>query len=147
MEFTGMIEARKSVRTPNTDHGWDQSRLERISEFFEKLASLFNTSHDIQFMYESTLGWYAVRYFLFTRRHGQSSKIRQVWQDTSLYGELEAFYKIYVHREVGRSRTAQQAWEVQMLTTEARFWEQPSRGLGRAWGDSKLGRRNLTANG
>jgi hypothetical protein len=65
-----MVEARQTVHVPDTDE-WDHSRLEAILEFFEKLASLFKLAGDMPFIYESTLGWYAVRYFLFAREHGQ----------------------------------------------------------------------------
>ena len=117
-----MVEARQTVHAPDTDE-WDNSRLEAILEFFEKLASLFKLAGDMPFIYESTLGWYAVRYFLFAREHGQIERLQTLWKD-DLYEDLGDLYGFYLRAEVGRSRKAQRAWEDQTLTTEKRFWEQ-----------------------
>jgi hypothetical protein len=117
-----MIEARQAVHAPGSEE-WDHSRLESILEFFEKLASLYKLSGDMRFVYESTLGWYASRYFLFAREHGQIKHLRDMWQD-HLYGDLEDLYDFYVAREVGRGRKARRAWEKKRLATEEKFWEQ-----------------------
>jgi hypothetical protein len=117
-----MVEARQTVHVPDTDE-WDHSRLEAILEFFEKLASLFKLAGDMPFIYESTLGWYAVRYFLFAREHGQIEHLQNLWKD-NLYQDLKDLYAFYLRAEVGRSQKAQRAWEDQTLTTEKRFWEQ-----------------------
>jgi hypothetical protein len=76
---------------------WDHSRLEGILEFFEKLASLFKLSADMPFICESTLGWYAVRYFLFARAHCQIEYLRNLWQD-DLYQDLEDFLRLLPKR-------------------------------------------------
>ena len=110
------------MHAPDSDE-WDHSRLETILEFFEKLASLFKLAGDMPFIYQSTLGWYAVRYFLFTREHGQIEYLQNLWKD-DLYQDLKDLYAFYLRAEVGRSQKAQRAWEDQILTTEKRFWEQ-----------------------
>ena len=117
-----MVAARQTVHAPDTDE-WDHSRLEAVLEFFEKLASLFKLAGDMPFIYESTLGWYAVRYFLFAREHGQIEHLQNLWKD-DLYQDLKDLYAFYLRAEVGRSQKAQRAWEDQALTTEKRFWEQ-----------------------
>jgi hypothetical protein len=117
-----MIAARKTVHAPGSTE-WDHSRLEAILEFFEKLASLFKLAGDMPFIYESTLGWYAVRYFLFAREHGQIQYLRNLWQD-DLYQDLEDLYAFYRGTEVRRIKKTPQAWEAQALTTEDKFWEQ-----------------------
>jgi hypothetical protein len=117
-----MIEARKNVHAPESDE-WDHSRLEGILEFFEKLASLFKLSNDLHFIYESTLGWYASRYFLFAREHGHIKQLRNMWQD-DLYRDLENLYAYYLVSEAGHSRSDQRDWENTCLTTEKKFWEQ-----------------------
>lgn len=117
-----MIEARQTVHEPGSEE-WDHSRLEGILEFFEKLASMFALSGELPFVYQSTLGWYAARYFLFAREHGQIKYICDLWQD-HLYQDLEHLYAFYLRSEVGPSQEAQRAWEVKCLATEERFWEQ-----------------------
>jgi hypothetical protein len=117
-----MMEARQTVHAPGTDD-WDHSRLEAVLEFFEKLASLFKLAGDMPLIYESTLGWYAVRYFLLAREHGQIEYLQNLWKD-NLYQDLKDLYAFYLRAEVGRSQKAQRAWEDQTLTTEKNFWEQ-----------------------
>jgi len=119
---TELIEARQTVHAPGSNE-WNHSRLEGILEFFEKLASLFNLSGDMPFIYRSTLGWYAAHYFLFAREHGQIQYLRDLWQDC-LYEDLEGFYRLYIVNEVGHSRRAQRAWETKRLAAEQKFWEQ-----------------------
>jgi hypothetical protein len=117
-----MIEARKTVHEPGSKD-WDHSRLEGILEFFEKLASMYKLSGDMPFIYQSTLGWYAARYFLFAREHGQIQYLRQLWKD-ELYKDLEDLYTFYLRNEKGRNKKAQKKWEAQCITTEEKFWEQ-----------------------
>jgi hypothetical protein len=118
-----MIDARQVVHAPGTEE-WDHSRLEGILEFFEKLASMFLLSADMPFIYQSTLGWYAVRYFLFARHHGQITYLRRLWKDDLLYADLQALYRFYIRREVYRGKKSQSDWEKDILTTEDKFWEQ-----------------------
>jgi hypothetical protein len=117
-----MIEARQRVHEPGSKN-WDHSRLEVILEFFEKLASMYKLSGDMAFIYESTLGWYAARYFLFARKHGQIDYLRELWKD-DLYRDLENLYTLYLRNEKGRSKKAQEEWEANCFTTEERFWKQ-----------------------
>lgn len=119
---TEMIEARQTVHEPGSDD-WDHSRLEGILEFFEKLASMYKLSGDMPFIYQSTLGWYAARYFLFAREHGQIRYLCELWKD-ELYKDLEDLYTFYVRNEKGRNKKAQKGWEAECLTTEEKFWEQ-----------------------
>lgn len=120
-----MIEARKNVHALDSEE-WDHSRLEAILEFFEKVASMFKLSGDMPFVYQSTLGWYAVQYFLFAREHGQIEYLRKLWQD-HLYQDIEDFYMFYIVTEVGGRKHAQRDWEVKRLETEQKFWEQESK--------------------
>jgi hypothetical protein len=117
-----MTKARQAVHTPGSKE-WDHSRLEGILEFFEKLASMYKLSGDMPFIYQSTLGWYAARYFLFAREHGQIRYLREFWKD-HLYEDLEDLYAFYLVNEAGRNKTAQKEWEAECLTTEHKFWEQ-----------------------
>jgi len=118
-----MIDARQNVHEPGAQE-WNHSRLEGILEFFEKLASMFKLSADMPFIYQSTLGWYAVRYFLFARRHGQIAYLRSLWKDDLLYADLQALYEFYSSREIYRGKKSQADWEKDILKTENKFWEQ-----------------------
>lgn len=120
-----MIEVRKSIRAPGTDE-WDHSRLEGVLEFFEKVARLFDLSGAKPFVFESTLSWYAVRYFLFAREHGQIQKLRDMWQ-SNVYGDLERLYARYARERAGRRKGGKRAWEINVLSTEQKFWEQESK--------------------
>jgi hypothetical protein len=118
-----MMKARQTVHAPDSDE-WDQSRLEGILEFLDKLASMFKLSGEMPFIYQSTLGWYAAQYFLFAREHGQIEHLRTLWKDDLLYADLEDLYSFYLRREAGWKRTRQRAWEATRLTTESEFWRQ-----------------------
>jgi hypothetical protein len=117
-----MLAARQAVHAPSSEE-WDHSRLEAILEFFEKLASMFRLSGEMRFVYESTLGWYASRYFLFAREHGQIEYLRNLWQDR-LYEGLQDLYATYLTGEAGSNRQRQREWEQQILSTEETFWAQ-----------------------
>lgn len=117
-----MLNARSHVHVPATDE-WDHSHLEAILEFFEKLAMLFDVTAAKPFVFESTLVWYAVRYFLFAREHGQIQKLRDTWQ-TPVYGDLERLYARYVRNRAGRGQAKRRDWEEKVLSTERKFWEQ-----------------------
>jgi len=117
-----MIKARKNVRAPDSTE-WNQSHLEAILEFFEKLAFLFKVSGDMTFVYRSTLGWYAAQYFLFASEHGQIKHLRELWKD-DIYQDIEALYNSYVGKEAGRSQNARKDWKDRRLATEQKFWKQ-----------------------
>jgi hypothetical protein len=117
-----MIEARKAVHAPGSEH-WNHSKLETILEFFEKLAKLFKISGDRSLIYESTLGWYAAQYFLLAREHGQIEYLRELWQD-QLYEDIEDFYNFDLTKAAGRGEKVRKAWEAKRLATEVKFWEQ-----------------------
>jgi hypothetical protein len=117
-----MIEARKSVHAPDSEH-WDDSRLEAILEFFEKLAKLFKISGDTSLIYESSLGWYAAHYFLFARQHGRIQHLRDLWQDY-IYEDVEEFYRFYLAKEAGWRRKTRLDWEAKRLEIEPKFWAQ-----------------------
>jgi hypothetical protein len=75
------------------------------------------------FVYQSTVGWYAARYLLFAREHGQIQHLRNLWKE-HLYQDLEELYTFYIISEVGRSTKDQRAWEIELLATQGKFWEQ-----------------------
>ena len=123
---TRVIEARQSVHAPGSDE-WDHSRLETMLEFFEKLASLFKLSGDMPFIYRSTLGWYAARYFLYAYEHNQVQYLRKLWKEDNIYRDIEDFFNFYVEKEVGGNRKARQNWKERRLASEEQFWEQERR--------------------
>jgi hypothetical protein len=120
-----MMNARRNAHVD--ENIWDVSPLEAILEFFEKLASLFKTSRDINFIYDSTLGWYAAHYFLYAREHGRIKHLRALWED-DIYSDLEDFYDYYRSRAGGFTKAAQISWETERLSRERRFWEQERKG-------------------
>ncbi|MGA9723123.1 MAG: hypothetical protein WBQ86_11755 [Candidatus Binatus sp.] len=122
-----MLEIRKHVREP--DGSWDVSNLEGVLEFFEKLASFRIAGVvDFELIYNSTLGWYAARYWLFAREGDQIRRLRdEIWKDF-VYGDLEEFYKEFLDREVGREDKKQKNWETKQKEAEATFWAQERKG-------------------
>jgi len=122
-----VLEIRKQVREPNGS--WDVSNLEGVLEFFEKLASFKIAGVvDFELIYNSTLGWYASRYWLFAREGDQIRRLREeIWKDF-VYGDLEEFYKEFLNREVGREDEKQKNWETKQKETEATFWAQERKG-------------------
>ena len=122
-----MLKVRRSVHAAGSEK-WDHSSLEAILEFFEKLASMFKLSGDTPFIYQSTLGWYAARYFVYAHEHGQIHLLREQWREDDIYSDLEEFFNFYVGKEVGPGKNARTGWTKKRLATEAKFWEQEAKG-------------------
>ena len=126
-EWNSLLELRKHVREP--DGSWDVSNLEGVLEFFEKIASFRIAGViDFELIYNSTLGWYAARYWVFAREGDQIRQLREeIWKDF-VYGDLEQFYKEFLDREVGPEEEKQKDWETKSKETEATFWAQERKG-------------------
>jgi len=117
-----MIAARETVYDPLNDT-WDESRLDWLLEFFEKLASLFKVTGELDFIYHSTLGWYAVQCFLYAESRGQIKRARQDWGD-DVYKDLEHFSVFYADRDAKEKKKTQEEWKAERFEKEKRFWEQ-----------------------
>jgi hypothetical protein len=114
-----MIETRIKVR--DSQDRWDDSSLEGVLEFFEKLASFrLKGVLDSELIFDSTLGWYAARYWFFSRE--EVKRLRGVWKD-QVYGDLERLYDEYLTLEVGNDNAKREAWETNCKETEGTFWE------------------------
>ncbi len=78
---------------------FDVPKLEGILEFFEKVAGFHAAGYlDFDLIFDSTLGWYAVRYYFYAR--SVINELRsKVWKDTHLYEHLESLYQKWVPLE------------------------------------------------
>ena len=117
-----MIKARKTVHEPRTET-WNDSRLEGILEFFEKLASMFALSGRHAIHLRKHARRYAAHYFLFAREHEQIKHLRALWDD-ELYEDLEELYHHYATNEALMTPQIPARWESERLAKEDKFWEQ-----------------------
>ena len=85
---------------------------------------MFKLSGDMSFIYRSTLGWYAVRYFLYASEHGQIKHLRALWHEDDIYDGVESFYNYYLQKEIGARPSSAEEWIKDRLATEDKFWEQ-----------------------
>jgi hypothetical protein len=81
--------------------------LEQVLELLEDFSSLANNKViDQKLVWKSSLGWYACRYFYYSRENKSIKAIRCKWcsesqKDDTYYEELESLYKQYLDNEVG----------------------------------------------
>jgi hypothetical protein len=85
--------------------------LEQVLELLEDFSSLANNKViDQELVWKSSLGWYASRYFYYSRESGSIEMIRSKWclklqnskpqKDDTYYEELESLYDKYLDNEV-----------------------------------------------
>ena len=80
--------------------------LEQVLELLEDFSSLANNKViDQKLVWKSSLGWYASRYFYYSRENRSIAAIRSKWcsesqKDDTYYEELESLYKQYLDNEV-----------------------------------------------
>jgi hypothetical protein len=80
--------------------------LEQVLELLEDFSSLANKKIiDQKLVWKSSLGWYASRYFYYSRENGSIEMIRSKWcsesqKDNTYYEELESLYDQYLDNEV-----------------------------------------------
>lgn len=78
-------------------------------------------------MWNSTLGWYASRYWLFAREGEQIALARKNWGN-EVYSDLELLYADYLRREGVRDNAQRTAWEAECKEREVEFWQQERQG-------------------
>ena len=117
----GLIAARKAAWDHDTDT-FNDSRLEGILEFFEKVAHFQALGVlDGPLVQGSTLGWYAAHYYLYAR--SEIPRLGQRWED-ELYTDLRALYDAYATAEARASGLAVPQWEERKLQKRRDFFMQ-----------------------
>jgi hypothetical protein len=86
-----------------------ESVLELLEDFstFKKHGVL-----DQELVWDSAIGWYAIRYFHYSYQNKSIDKIRTRWcepprNDKTYYQNLEEFYKAYLKNEVSHRKEAE----------------------------------------
>ena len=80
--------------------------IRTVLELLEDFSSLANNKViDQKLVWKSSLGWYASRYFYYSRENRSIAAIRSKWcsesqKDDTYYEELESLYKHYLDNEV-----------------------------------------------
>jgi hypothetical protein len=79
--------------------------LEQVLEFLEDFSTLsYKVLSDKELVWDSSLGWYASRYFLYSRENNSIKTIRHLWfpgqVDNTYYENLESLYNDYLDYEI-----------------------------------------------
>jgi hypothetical protein len=114
-----MLDTRQKAFNKTTKQ-FDYFRLEGILEFLEKFASFMKAGVlDMNLIYHSNVGWYAVRYYFFNVENIRT--LREQWKDELLYMDLKDLYEKYLALEVGHSAKKREAYEKELGKTKDDF--------------------------
>jgi hypothetical protein len=96
-----MQTVRKSFdRDATTDEALNQT--ETILEYLERIASYYKNHVLSRDLIWDTIGWYLMRYYHYNVAN--IGKIRDKWNDPTLYSDLEALYPKLVEIEITKRK-------------------------------------------
>jgi hypothetical protein len=83
------------------DYARKLAALEPVLEFLEEFAGFWKRGVlDDGLVWDSTIGWHASRYYLYSADDGSIASLRERWGDTTLYQNLEMLWDSYVNEEI-----------------------------------------------
>jgi hypothetical protein len=122
MRFQRGVWAADELRTRLTDDGRNLDALEPILEFLEEFAGLLTRRVlDDKLVWDSTIGWHAARYYLYNQDNGNLARLRDKWQDASLYQNLSLLWKRYVEVEARERGISEPELIKQIHATREKF--------------------------
>jgi hypothetical protein len=88
------------LRTAWASDPEDFGAVEAVLEFLEEFAALAGRNvFDEDLIWDSTLGWYAARYYFYNHENGMIDRLRADWLDDKLYENLGKLWEHYENRE------------------------------------------------
>jgi hypothetical protein len=117
-----MLALRAAWAHHESDGVSEPEVTERLLEFLEELAGLaVRNVLSRKLVWDSTLGWHAVRYYSYNLENGNIGRARKTWRDRTLYQNLEQMYRLYAKEERRQRGIDEAALEEDLKQTRERF--------------------------
>ena len=108
------------VRLSESDRNLDA--LEPILEFLEEFAGLQKRQVlDDELVWDSTIGWHAARYYFYNYDNGNVGRLREQWQDGTLYQNLSDLWPRYLKVEAAQRGINEHQLTEQITETRPKF--------------------------
>ena len=116
--------AEDELRTRLSEDDRDLFSLEPLMEFLEEFATLGRQKIlDAQLVWDSTLGWHAVRYYFYNSENGNIARLREKWIDATLYQNLAILWEEYTSVETIERGITEDELTKQIRETKDKFLE------------------------
>jgi hypothetical protein len=114
--------AEDELRTHLADEDRILDAAEPILEFLEEFAGLHKRRiPDDELVWDSTIGWHAARYYSYNLDNGNVARLRDQWQDATLYQNLAELWRGYLKVEAAERGINEQALTDQIRATRQKF--------------------------
>ena len=111
-----------SLRSAWADNADDAEAVEPILEFLEEFGALLKRDiFNEELVWDSTLGWYAVRYYFYSQENKTVGHLRAKWRDPKLYEHIEGLWQNYRKREDAERRGDEETFEQKLQETRDSF--------------------------
>jgi hypothetical protein len=98
--------------------------LEPLLEFLEEFAGLhLRKVLGDQLIWDSTIGWHAIRYYRYNHDNGNIERLIGKWMDGTLYQNLSHLFQSYVRMETKQRGISESELLIQIRDTKASFLE------------------------
>jgi hypothetical protein len=102
----------------------DLDALEPILEFLEEFAVFHKRRlFDDEMVWDSTIGWHATRYYIYNCDNSNIAKLRDKWQDASLYESLGVLWDRYLRVEARHRGITEETLLAHIRETKEKFLE------------------------
>jgi len=111
-----------SLRSAWADNAGDAEAAEPILEFLEEFSALLKRDvFNEELVWDSTLGWYAVRYYFYSQENETVERLRAKWRDPKLYEHIEGLWQNYRKREDAEWCGGEETFEQKLQKTRDSF--------------------------
>jgi hypothetical protein len=125
-------------RLASTDRNLDA--LEPILEFLEEFAVFHKRQlFDDELVWDSTIGWHATRYYIYNCDNDNMGRLREKWQDASLYESLGILWDRYLRIEARHRGMTERTLLEHIRETKQKFLEAECNTCGVPEGPNRAG--------
>jgi hypothetical protein len=116
--------AEDELRSRLSEEDRDLVSLETLMEFLETFATLEEQRIlDAELVWDSTIGWHAVRYYFYNNENGNIGRLRDKWLDSTLYQNLGFLWGRYIKVETKVRGIVEGELVKQIRDTKVKFLE------------------------
>ncbi len=114
--------AEDEIRDRLGDSDRDLISLEPLLEFLEEFAGLHKRKIlGDELIWDSTIGWHAVRYYLYNQENGNIPRLKNQWADATLYQNLSRLWDSYLKPEAKQRGIDENELVKQVRETKQKF--------------------------